>query len=163
MDNFMALEILKVLKKGESNGYQTIQRDILDMESFMDKTETDFQNTFRKLEELKHVIDYRDESTNNMQAFRLNNEKDYISFYENKVNSANNDNNLEVQIKQLNLDKLQYEATIRGLQKKLSEAQLKDIPKNSQHRDDLRIWQIATGIAVIVAFLLKLFGVQGWL
>lgn len=163
MDNFMALEILKVIKKGESNGYQTIKRDILDMESFMDKTEPDFQTTFRKLEELKHVIDYRDESTSNMQAFRLNNEKDFISFYQSKVDASKSENDLEVQIRQLNLDKLQYEGTIRGLQKELSEAQLKDIPENAQHRYDDLIWKIIAGVSIVVAFLLKLFGVKGWL
>ena len=160
MDNFMALEILKVLKKGESNGYQTIKRDILDMESFMDKTETDFQITFKKLEELKHVIDYRDETTNNMQEYRLNNEKDYISFYQNKVNSSNNDNNLEIQIRQLNLDKLQYESTIRDLQKALAEEQLKDIPKNAEDRKTNVIWIVVVGVIAVVEFFLLIFGVN---
>lgn len=46
---------------------------------------------------------------------------------------------------------------------KLSEAQHADIPKNVQHRNDVLIWQIIAGVLELVALLLKLFGVQGWL
>ena len=95
-----------------------------------------------------------------MQAYRLNNEKDYISFYQNKVNSSNNDNNLEIQIRQLNLDKLQYESTIRDLQKALAEEQLKDIPKNAEDRKTNVIWIVVVGVIAVVEFFLLIFGVN---
>ena len=170
MDDFMALEILKILKKGESNGYHTVKKDILDMESFSDKTETDFQTTFTKLHELNHISAYRDESTNYMEAFRISNSKDYILIYQKRLNEKLNSDNaikentaLSLQINKLNLDKLQYETTIRDLQRSLAEAQLKEIPKIAADRKTVITWQIIAGVLALVAFLLKLFGVQGWL
>ena len=160
MDNLMALEILKVIKKGVSNGRETIKSDIRKMDLFMDKSDNDFYDTFDKLEELGHIIDDRSPATNNMQTFILNNEKDYIEFYQNKVNTTNNDNNLELQINQLNLDKLKYEVTIRDLQKELSEAQLGDIPKNAEDRKTDVTWTVVLGVIAIVEFFLLLFGVN---
>ena len=46
---------------------------------------------------------------------------------------------------------------------KLSEAQHADIPINAEDRETNITWQIIAGVSTIVAFLLKLFGVKGWL
>lgn len=72
-------------------------------------------------------------------------------------------NETETKINELTLDKLQYERTIRDLEKRLSEAQLEDIPKNAEDRKTVIIWQIAAVVLGATAFLLKLFGVKGWL
>ena len=74
------------------------------------------------------------------------------------------------QINKLTLEALQRDKDNAALKKqldetilKLSEAQHADIPKNAEDRKTVAIWQVATGVAVLVAFLLKLFGVKGWL
>lgn len=67
------------------------------------------------------------------------------------------------EINRLTIENLKYAQTIRNLEKELKEAQLKDIPKNDKHRDDVLIWQIIAGVSIAVAFLLKLFGAKGWL
>ena len=77
---------------------------------------------------------------------------------------------IQDKIATLTLNSLELQKANAELTTKLAEAQLKlskeqseEIPKNAQHRYDTLVWQIATGVLAIVAFLLKLFGVKGWL
>lgn len=89
MNNHLALEILNVLKKGESNGYQTIKNDIQEMKSFYEVSDTDFKIVFDKLEELKCIIQFRNITQNNVRCYKLNIEKDCIELYSNKLMKGN--------------------------------------------------------------------------
>lgn len=80
------------------------------------------------------------------------------------------DSDLQNQIDKLTLKSLKYQDRNQELKTQLDKAlldlsfaQKADIPINATDRKTVIVWQIATGVAVIVAFLLKLFGVQGWL
>lgn len=82
----------------------------------------------------------------------------------------NKEAKMQAQINSLTLSSLQHENDRRSwikqkeeLEHKLAHAALKDIPINAQDRKTNIIWQIIAGISIIVAFLLKLFGVKGWL
>lgn len=82
----------------------------------------------------------------------------------------NKEAKMQAQINSLKLSSLQHENDRRSwikqkeeLEHKLAHAALKDIPINAQDRKTNIIWQIIAGISIIVAFLLKLFGVKGWL
>lgn len=75
-----------------------------------------------------------------------------------KWDEKNNDT--ERQINDLTLEKLQYERTIRELQKELAEAQLKDIPVNAEDRKTMSGWTVALAVVAIIEFLLLLFGVS---
>ena len=77
---------------------------------------------------------------------------------------------LENEIKRLTLENLQTQNNNKELQRELNEAQLslskaqeKDIPINAVDRKTVIIWQIIAGVSIAVVFLLKLFGVKGWI
>lgn len=77
---------------------------------------------------------------------------------------------MQSKINSLTLESLEYEKDNRKLKEQLatlqidlSEAQKNDIPVNATDRKTNVIWQIIATISVVVAFLLKLFGVKGWL
>ena len=63
---------------------------------------------------------------------------------------------LELKIQELDIK-------LKESQLKVNTLQIKDIPENAEDRKTIIFWQISTGVAVIVAFLLKLFGVKGWI
>ncbi len=69
-------------------------------------------------------------------------------------------NNLEHQINELTLEKLQYERTIRDLEKALMEAQKGDIPKNAEDRKTNVIWTVGLGVVAAVELVLLLLGVS---
>ncbi|MBL7723877.1 MAG: hypothetical protein JNK27_06995 [Chitinophagaceae bacterium] len=170
MEERLLLEILKTLERGNSCGRDTVKNEILSMQSFSLLTDAEYVAAWNKLIENKCVIDFRNQQKNNVREYKLNPTKDCIPTYtqkliekEQQVNSTMQRSDLEQKIKEMTLEQLEYEKTIRGLKKDLMEAQRNDIPKAAQHRDDVLIWQIIAGVSVTVAFLLKLFGVKGWL
>ncbi len=76
----------------------------------------------------------------------------------------------EKRINELTLEALERDSENAALKKQLDEAGLRlskaqyaDIPINAEDRKTVIIWQVIAGISAAVAFLLKLFGVKGWL
>lgn len=74
------------------------------------------------------------------------------------------------EIQRLTLLTLQFQNETNSLKKKIDEEYLpliqeqrQDLKDNAIDRKTVIQWQIATAIIAIVAFLLKLFGVKGWL
>jgi hypothetical protein len=170
MEDKISLEILCILERSKSLARETVKSEILSMTSFAAIGQEDFVSAWEKLLANGCIQEFRNDQKKNSKEYRLNPTKDCLTFYSSKkiendqsLSNKSEIEKLQLEINKLTLERLNYETTIRDLQKSLSEAQLKDIPKNAQHRDDTLFWQIIAGAAATIAFLLKLFGVEGWL
>ncbi len=94
-------------------------------------------------------------------------------YYEHLAMEGNKEtqrNNLSDEISRLTALSLKFENDISELKRQLNEKQLSlaiaqedDIPANASDRKTVLHWQIATAFSALVAFLLKLFGAEGWL
>ena len=101
----------------------------------------------------------------------------YLNYHTNRTTQDTFNRGLEYEERQrkkevdkLTLEALKAEGENRELKKKIDEellpliiAQRKDIKTNAVDRKTVITWQIIGGVSVLVAFLLKLFGVKGWL
>ena len=94
----------------------------------------------------------------------------YQSILSERKEKELNNEALVNRINELTLEALQRDKENAELKRQLDEVGLKlsvaqhaDIPKNAEDRKTVITWQIIAGVATAVAFLLKLFGVQGWL
>lgn len=117
-------------------------------------------------------IDYIDSEMSQLSALHsssfIRHSLNIKSTYERDKKSGNE--SLITRINELTLEALQRDKDNAELKRqldetllKLSEAQHDDIPKAAKHRDDVLLWQIIAGVLATIAFLLKLFGVKGWL
>ncbi|MGG9962397.1 hypothetical protein [Ferruginibacter sp. SUN106] len=148
MNEQLALEILKTIQKGESNGYQTIKNDVLNMPSFHELTENDFKVVFDKLLENQCIVTFRDINTNNLRSFKLNNTKDCISIYQNKATAALNE--LEKTKEKDNLTVQQLRTQVMLLTE-----QLADFPRMKRQRRNAIIVAIFAISATIILGVLN--------
>lgn len=85
MDDKLALEILKILQQGQSFGYHTVLTDIMKMEEFIWVTQRKFKDVWDILSETKCIVDFRNPEQNYVRCWRLNPERDCITYYTSKI------------------------------------------------------------------------------
>jgi len=146
MEDKLALEILKILQQGQVFGYTAVWNEIHKMDGFIAISNTKFKEIWDKLDNLGCIVSYNNQDQNYIKCWRINTDKNCISFYQDKID------------KEIALEKREEDK--KDIDYKLVKKQLDDYPTVQKRADDaIKL----SRSAIVVSCLMLLLVMIKWI
>jgi hypothetical protein len=154
MNDFLAFEILKIIEKGENNGFFTVRTDIMNMESFSDLTDPEYADVIHELENRRCISSFRNAEQNNVKCYKIEPAGKCLEKYRKRMEEDNQKEEAALQKEKNENEKLQLE--IIDLQRKVF-----DYDQMKRQKRNAYIIGTATGTLGLLIALLQYLKCKG--